>query len=104
MKTRYAVAAAMGILLAGASPAAAQRASIQATATVIAPVEAPTVSVVGSTVGGEGLTSLVVAVERDWVVTVQVGDEPAVVYAEPWVLRDLEVAAELPVRVTVAAY
>lgn len=103
MRARYCIAAATGILLAGANPAVAQRASVQATATVVAPVEAPTVSVVASGNEGGALPSLVMEGDQDWGVTVQVGDGPAVVYAKPWALRDVELRSEVPVRVTVAA-
>ncbi len=103
MKARYWIAATTVILLAGANPAVAQRGSIQATATVVAPVEAPTVSVVASGDEGEGLPSLVVDAEREWGVTVQVGDEVPVVYAEPRAMRHVELTAAIPVRVTVAA-
>lgn len=104
MDARHWIAtAAAGILLvASASPAVAQRASLQATATVVAPVEPPIVTVVATGEAAGALPSLVVDVEQDWGVTVQVGDEPAVVYAEPRALRH-DALGSVPVRVTVAA-
>lgn len=103
MKSRYCVAAVVGLLLAGVGPAAGQGASIQATATVVAPVEQPSVRVVASAASGRTLPSLIVEGERRWGVTVQVGAGEPVVYSEAWALRGLELRPHDPVRVVLAA-
>lgn len=105
MNARHWMAAAAGgvLLVASASPAVAQRASLRATATVVAPVEPPTVFVIAAGDEAGELPSLAVAFEEGWGVTVQVGEELAEVYVEPRALRQVELRPEVPVRVTVAA-
>jgi hypothetical protein len=90
----------LGLLLAKPCAVEAQRASIQASVTVLAPQPQPSVSVVAPVVDGERRFAVVVDGPQRWGVRVQVAGRDVVV---PATARDGQGRVELPAAILSAA-
>ena len=118
MKPRFVIGVAtlLGLLLAMPCMSSAQEATIMATATVLAPDEAPSVRLVGAESAVDARPFMLVDGEQSWGVQITVADRdfvlpPGALEEERfdlpsavWSSLDRSGAREAPIRVVLAAY
>jgi hypothetical protein len=94
------LATVFGLLLAKPCPVEAQRASIQASITILAPQVQPSVQVVAPLVDGERRPAVVVEGPQRWGVRIQVAGEELLL---PMEARDGRSRVDLPAAIVAAA-